>query len=239
MPTTIAPPEVNTKPKGSHDSSGGGFDGGGGRGDDSNRWGDFGGSERQTPIDAYRLAMWLALASIVMLFAGLSSAYVFRMGASPDWRSISIPAFLLPNSCLLLASSLTLELFRRGLKNGLDSKTRLWVALTNSAGRWFSGGTSLDLEGSVCTGHLSQLKPSQFVLLLDDGDPRSPPGRRCDCPAGSFLESLAPRSCDAGPHNVFGFDRHLLAFHGRLVDLSLSTVIPLEVAGWPMCVQRS
>jgi cytochrome c oxidase subunit 3 len=139
MPATIAPPEVEAKPKGSHDSNGGGFDGSGGR-DDSHRWGDFGRSEPQTPVDAYRLAMWLALASIVMLFAGLSSAYVFRMGASADWRSISIPAFLLPNSGLLLASSLTLELFRRGLKNGLDTRTRLCVALTSLLGAGFLVG---------------------------------------------------------------------------------------------------
>jgi cytochrome c oxidase subunit III len=167
MPATIAPPEVNTKPKGSHNSSGGGFDAGGWRGDDSNRWGDFGGSEPQTPIDAYRLAMWLALASIVMLFAGLSSAYVFRMGASPDWRSISIPAFLLPNSCLLLASSLTLELFRRGLKNGLDSKTRLWVALTSSLGAGFLVGQVWIWKALSAQGiYLSSNPHSSFFYLM-------------------------------------------------------------------------
>jgi cytochrome c oxidase subunit 3 len=167
MPTTIAPPEVDTKPKGSHDSSGGGFDGGGGRGDDSNRWGDFGGSERQTPIDAYRLAMWLALASILMLFAGLSSAYVFRMGASPDWRSISIPAFLLPNSCLLLASSLTLELFRRGLKIGLDSKTRFWVALTTLLGAGFLVGQVWIWKALCAQGiYLSSNPHSSFFYLM-------------------------------------------------------------------------
>jgi cytochrome c oxidase subunit 3 len=167
MPTTIAPSEIDTKPKDSHDVSGGGFDGGGWGGDDSNRWGDFGRNGPQTPIDAYHLAMWLGLASIVMLFAGLSSAYVFRMGASQNWRSISIPAFLLPNSCLLLASSVTLELFRRGLKDGLNSRTRLWVALTTALGASFLVGQVLIWKALSAQGiYLSSNPHSSFFYLM-------------------------------------------------------------------------
>ena len=137
MPVTLAPPQFERKPE-SRIPSNGGF-GRGGPGDDSHRW-DPGDSEHQTSADSYRMGMWLGLASIVMLFAGLSSAYVFRLGASLEWRTIEMPAFLLPNSCLLLASSVSLELFRRKLKRGLSANARLLLGLTVLLGVGFLSG---------------------------------------------------------------------------------------------------
>jgi cytochrome c oxidase subunit 3 len=167
MPTTIAPPEVETKPKSGHGSGGSGFDQGGSGGDDSNRWGDFGANRPQLSPEAYRLGMWLGVASIVMLFAGLSSAYVFRLGASQEWRAISIPAFLLPNSVLLLASSVTLEFFRRELKVGLSSKTQLWLTLTTLLGTGFLVGQVFIWKAMSAQGiYLSSNPHSSFFYLM-------------------------------------------------------------------------
>jgi cytochrome c oxidase subunit III len=166
MPITIAPPEIETKTGPGRKAGDRDFDRGGWGGDDSNRWGDSGANRPASP-DAYRLAMWLGLASIVMLFAGLSSAYVFRLGASQDWRSISIPAFLLPNSLLLLASSATLELFRRSLRQGLNSKTRLWIAMTALLGTAFLAGQIWIWENLSAQGiYLSSNPHSSFFYLM-------------------------------------------------------------------------
>ncbi len=98
---------------------GGGGDGHHGGGDDAP---DF--RERLT---RYRLGMVIGLIGVVMLFVSLTSAYIVREGASTidpatgtyanDWRPITLPVGPLAiNTLLLLASSITLELSRRGLK---------------------------------------------------------------------------------------------------------------------------
>jgi cytochrome c oxidase subunit 3 len=98
---------------------GGGDDGRHGSGDEAP---DF--RERLT---RYRLGMVIGLIGVVMLFVSLTSAYIVRQGSSnydtekqvytQDWRPMSLPVgALLLNTALLLASSIALELSRRGLK---------------------------------------------------------------------------------------------------------------------------
>ncbi|MCI0418569.1 MAG: cytochrome c oxidase subunit 3 [Acidobacteria bacterium] len=164
MPVTLAPPQIERKPK-SRGPSGGGF-GQGGQGDDSHRW-DSGDGDHQTSADSYRLAMWLGLASVVMLFAGLSSAYIIRMGSSPDWRAISIPGFLLPNTVILLASSMTLEMFRRKLTVALTPAARLWIGLTTLLGAAFLAGQIGIWRALVAQGiYLSSNSHSSFFYLM-------------------------------------------------------------------------
>jgi len=164
MPVTLAPPEIKRKPKGQVPSDGG-F-GRGGPGDDSHRW-DPGDGERQTSADSYRLAMWLGLASIVMLFAGLSSAYIIRLGGSSDWRAIRIPTFLIPNSVILLVSSVTLEMFRRNLTATLSPAARAWIGITTLLGAAFLAGQIAIWKTLVAQGiYLSTNSHSSFFYLL-------------------------------------------------------------------------
>ncbi len=164
MPVTLAPPQFERKPKGRIPSNGG-F-GNGGLGDDSHRW-DPGDGEHQTSSDSYRMGMWLGLASIVMLFAGLTSAYVIRLGSSSDWRAINIPGFLIPNSIILLASSVTLEMFRRKLTVALTSKARLWIGITTLLGTAFLAGQISIWKTLAAQGvYLSSNSHSSFFYLM-------------------------------------------------------------------------
>ena len=74
-----------------------------------------------------RIAMFMLLVPIVMLFVAFSSAYVVRQGMGVwsdaakdyvrDWQPLVLPVLaLVVNTLLLLASSVTLELARRSLK---------------------------------------------------------------------------------------------------------------------------
>ena len=63
----------------------------------------------------YRIGMWVALASIAMLFTALSSAYIVRAGASSDWVAIAMPRVLLLSTGIILVSSVTMEVARRNL----------------------------------------------------------------------------------------------------------------------------
>jgi cytochrome c oxidase subunit III len=96
--------------------SNGGGGGGGGR-DES--YPDFG--ER---LRRYRLGLMVGLAAVVMLFVSFTSAYIVRQGLGnydqaaqrfvTDWKPLSLPmGLLILNTCLLLASSFTIEMARR------------------------------------------------------------------------------------------------------------------------------
>jgi cytochrome c oxidase subunit 3 len=58
-----------------------------------------------------RLGLWMFLATVTMLFAAFTSAYVVRRSGS-DWRHIALPSILWLNSAILAASSVALEAAR-------------------------------------------------------------------------------------------------------------------------------
>jgi len=71
------------------------------------------------------MGMFFAMVSIVMLFVAFSSAYIVRQGVGTwdqvagryvtDWVPIRIPRILWLNTAILLVSSVTLFMARRGL----------------------------------------------------------------------------------------------------------------------------
>lgn len=81
-------------------------------------------------ISRYRLGTWVALASILMLFTALSSAYIVRAASSSDWQPLAMPRILLLSSLLLLFSSGTLETARRRLSQAATSAYKSWLLLT-------------------------------------------------------------------------------------------------------------
>ena len=90
-----------------------GGDGGRGGGDNDGYW------AFQNRLRRARLGMYVAIASILMMFAGFGSAFIVRQGIGffdeatrttvHDWRSLSLPAILWLNTILLAVSSITLE----------------------------------------------------------------------------------------------------------------------------------
>lgn len=70
-------------------------------------------------------ALWAVLATVLMLFAGFSSAYLIRRTA-PDWIPIYAPPMLWFNTALLLCSSLGLEIARTSRQLGKHAAFRAW-----------------------------------------------------------------------------------------------------------------
>jgi cytochrome c oxidase subunit III len=86
-------------------------------------------------------AIWVGIAAIVMMFAGFTSALVVRQGAGMDWQHLALPPILLFNTIVLLASSVTLELFRRGL----PSRSTGALASLQAKPYWLYGTLALGL----------------------------------------------------------------------------------------------
>lgn len=88
-------------------------------------WGDGRPDDHRDRLRRYRIGMFFALAAVVMLFVSFTSAYIVRQGMGTwsdasagyvtDWKPIRLPPVLWVNTLILLASSFTLALARRGL----------------------------------------------------------------------------------------------------------------------------
>jgi cytochrome c oxidase subunit 3 len=84
-----------------------------------------------------RIGMWVALASVMMLFTALTSAYIGRASTSNDWRPIATPRLLWLSTALIVLSSFTFEISRRTLKRGNTGAYQRWLLFTVLLGLGF------------------------------------------------------------------------------------------------------
>ena len=85
----------------------------------------------------YRIGMLVSLASIAMLFTSLSSAYIVRSGVTYDWYPMAVPRVLFGSTALLLLCSVSIEIARRKLKQGLGATYSKYLLLTGFLGLGF------------------------------------------------------------------------------------------------------
>lgn len=119
------------------------------------------------PQRAYLTGICLALASILMFFTALASAYLVRQGVSTDWVPIKLPAILWANTAVLLASSATIERARRLLAGGRPESFRRWWGLTTALGLLFLAGQFVawtELRGAGV--YLATNPSSSFFYVL-------------------------------------------------------------------------
>ncbi len=83
----------------------------------------------QTPyrsrIHPQKFALWVAFASITMMFAAFTSAYIVKQAAG-NWLEYTMPGVFYMSTAVLLASSVTLHLSYR---NFIQSRERPYKAL--------------------------------------------------------------------------------------------------------------
>jgi len=85
------------------------------------------GTERR--VHPHKFALWLALASITMMFAGLTSAYIVRMSQG-NWRLFSMPVTFYISTAVILISSVTMVMGLRAFKARQMSRYRAMIAST-------------------------------------------------------------------------------------------------------------
>ena len=85
----------------------------------------------------YRIGIWMAIGSILMLFVALTSAYIVRSASSNDWKPIAMPKVLWLSTALILVSSITIEVSRRSLKRDNNGAYSRWLINTVVLGAGF------------------------------------------------------------------------------------------------------
>jgi cytochrome c oxidase subunit III len=86
-----------------------------------------------------RLGLWMFLATVTMLFAAFSSAYVVRRSGG-DWRHMTLPSVLWMNTAALAASSVALEIGARSGSRARWSAASAWLAIAVLLGCGFVYG---------------------------------------------------------------------------------------------------
>jgi cytochrome c oxidase subunit 3 len=107
------------------------------------------------------------MASILMMFTALSSAYIVRAASSSDWQPLAMPRILLLSTGLILVSSVTLETARRKLKSAATGAYKSWLLLTMLLGFGFVASQLLAWRQLVSQGVYVASNPhSSFFYLL-------------------------------------------------------------------------
>lgn len=83
-----------------------------------------------------KLLLWFAMISFVMVFAGLTSAYVVSKSRS-DWKDFDMPPAFIISTIVMLISSLTFHLAKKAIKSNNQSLTTSYLLITLALGLGF------------------------------------------------------------------------------------------------------
>jgi cytochrome c oxidase subunit III len=119
-----------------------------------------------TGIDPHRFGLWVAIASICMMFAGLTSAFVVRRAAGL-WLEFQLPQVFFYSTVVILLSSVTMHLSYSNFKAGNEKPYKMYLIATAILGLAFvalqySGWVALTDMGVTITTNPS----SSFVYII-------------------------------------------------------------------------
>ena len=111
--------------------------------------------------------LWVSMISMVMFFAGLTSAYVISMKRD-DWVSFDLPQAFYISTILIIASSFTLFFSQKFLKNDKRQLSLIFVIVTLILGvgfvwQQYVGFNQLKSSGLFFTGPESTVSTS-FII---------------------------------------------------------------------------
>ena len=91
---------------------------------------------QRSKIHPHKFALWVALASIVMLFTALTSAYIVRKAAG-NWLEFPMPVIFYWNTLVIFCSSISMYAAYRAYKQSKATAYRWLLLLTLLLGLWF------------------------------------------------------------------------------------------------------
>jgi cytochrome c oxidase subunit III len=120
-------------------------------------------------IHPHKFTLWVAMGSIVMMFAGLTSAYIVKKNQA-NWLEFSLPGVFWYSTIVIIASSLTIHLALKSFKAREMSRYRLLITVTAGLGVLFTflqvlGFFSLEARNIHLTGPNSNAA-SSFLLVI-------------------------------------------------------------------------
>ncbi len=87
-------------------------------------------------IHPHKFTMWVAMGSIVMAFAGLTSAYIVKKNQG-NWLEFDLPMVFWYSTVAILISSVTMHLAKKAFKAGEMGRYRSFITITAALGLLF------------------------------------------------------------------------------------------------------
>jgi len=86
-------------------------------------------NQQRKKIHPHKFTLWIAIGSIIMMFAGLTSAYIVKR-QQPGWTSFEIPRAFWYSTGVILVSSVTVQMALRAFKERKIRSYRNLIAFT-------------------------------------------------------------------------------------------------------------
>src|SRR5688572_22983415 len=86
-------------------------------------------STQRQRLHPHKFTLWVAIASIIMMFAGLTSAYIVKSSLA-NWEEVETPVAFWYSTAAILLSSLTIQLALRAFKQRELRQYRVLMAVT-------------------------------------------------------------------------------------------------------------
>lgn len=88
------------------------------------------GTLEEKKIRAKKMMLWFGIGSLIMSFAGLTSAVIVS-SKRPDWlKDFQLPDAFMISTVIIILSSITLIFAKRALKKDIRQTTTLWLLVT-------------------------------------------------------------------------------------------------------------
>lgn len=97
----------------------------------------------RSKIHPHKFALWVGCASLLMMFAALTSAYIVRQSAG-NWLEYTLPGIFKASTVVIVLSSLTLQLSYHSFKKGREFIYKALLVVTTVLGMLF---LALQYEG--------------------------------------------------------------------------------------------
>lgn len=119
---------------------------------------------------AKKMMLWFGLASLLMAFAGWTSAYIVS-SARQDWSAeLELPTMFYFSTAVIILSSLTYIMAKKAIREDRTKRCANWLWVTLALGvlfivLQFNGFSQLIAQGHYFTGPTSTIK-SSYVFLI-------------------------------------------------------------------------
>jgi cytochrome c oxidase subunit III len=124
---------------------------------------------QRTRIHPYKFTLWVAMGSIVMMFAGFTSALIVKRN-QVNWQGYELPVVFWYGTAVILASSVTMHLALRQFKQRNRTGYRQFMLITAVLGGLFmamqlAGFAQLQQNGIKLIGQGSNVSGSFLAVI--------------------------------------------------------------------------
>lgn len=129
------------------------------------------GTRKEKNDRAKKMMLWFGIVSLIMAFAGWTSAYIVS-SKREDWLTdIELPESFYISTALIVLSSITYILAKKAIKNDAKKACGNWLLITlglaiTFIGFQFSGFSQMVAQGYYFTGPTSSIKMSYIFLIV-------------------------------------------------------------------------